>query len=147
MPHFRVDAVRREPGDEISPGGWGRRVRSWGSLHTLYGREAALESARRRVAPDAPSRWSAGFAFREAEIAIAYHEADQDPNAALYEVRASSEATAFAVDMSAIGQFPAVSDRLGIELWAERYWTEVDPATCPTAELLVAESLTVVRRL
>jgi hypothetical protein len=85
-------------GTLIPPGNWGKRVRADGMRHQFAVKDAALEEARLRIRPGAPSRLDSAFAFLSVQEAqsfvmvhqewrqrFAYEVAVHDPEAASWE--------------------------------------------------------------
>jgi len=80
MPLFHVTGANWNTGDLIQPGSWGQTLRQFrpggpvpGSWETVMW-EVALETARRQVAPVAPSRFNCVFVCESEAFAIAFRD-------------------------------------------------------------------------
>jgi hypothetical protein len=150
MPLYHVSSAQLVAGQILQPGAWGRTTRQFrrngpgltdiGDAKTLAW-ESCLETARRVLAPTAPSRLECVFAC-ETLVGAATFRARFRTNATVYEVEPeTSTSLSFVADYELITD---AGDEPFVDTWvnaATRYWTSVPRGI---AEVLIGGNVRVL---
>lgn len=148
-PYYFGNLFEFQPGTRHTAGSWGGVVQQLGGVHRHATQEEIFERVRRDVAPGAPSRLDAAYAF--ADIAFADEWLSRvRPFDLLYEVRlADPSAPAFLGDVALVDAARRLDTRVDtaeLERIAHRYWQGC-AAGCASAELVTLSPLEVVARI
>lgn len=107
--YFHLCKAKLGLGSVIEPGNYGELIRIGGYRHTSFQREMVLEEARKKVAPQAPSRLDCLFAF-PSEIdarAFQFREFSGFGSDYLYEITPARDGTpVFSTQISILENWP-----------------------------------------
>jgi hypothetical protein len=153
MPFYHVSTAQLIAGQLLQPGAWGKQWRQFGKNGRalsdirdgfILAWEIGLETARRQIAPNAPSRLECVFACNTTVDAAAFQTRFR-PGAATYEVEPASEASPiFVADYDLI---TSSSEDPFLDVLVDRsirYWTSRPQGI---AEVLIGGAARVLRRM
>jgi hypothetical protein len=151
MPFYHVSATPLAAGQILQPGAWGRTTRQFrrngralANINdaTILAWESCLETARRVLAPKAPSRLDCIFAC-ETTVGAASFRARFRPTATVYEIElVAAGAPTFTADYDLITD---TGDEPFVDTWGDRsirYWTSHPQGI---AEVLIGGDVRVLR--
>lgn len=146
--YFFLCSYPLKPGSVVLPGNWGRILALYKAEARKLRREAIFEEARLKIAPEAPSRFSAAFVFDSIDVAVSF--LPDRPLDLLYLVDLEDEQQpTFRADMKLVPQ-PDMEDSL-IREHASRYWSGhsslEEPEILTLSALVIREQLTIRPRL
>lgn len=151
MPFYHVTQAQLTAGQILQPGEWGRRTREFRKNGRalsdvndgkILAWESCLETARRVLAPDSPSRLDCVFTCETLVGAASFRARFRASGGTVYEVEpASNTAPTFTADYDLITD---TGDAPFVDTWVDRsirYWTTPKGI----AEVLVGGDVRVIR--